>query len=538
MPIIDIATMRGEVPRTADHLLPDSAAVIARDCHFDRGIVAALRGDRQEAKTFPVAPQTIFKYTDQFWFAWRGDVNAIRSPIAQDNYGRVYYTDGEYPKVTSNAIATGGENMPTAHYRLGIPAPEHAIVISAITPPDDAEEDDATDDETRYYTETYVTEYGEEGPPGPASAEITIVHPGSAVTLTLQPPGTSRSNITHRRVYRSATSTESADYLLVAELPIAQGAFVDGLTDSELSATLETYDYYMPPDNMIGLCLMSNGIAAGFAGNEVMFSRAYLPYAWPTSYRLTTEHDVVAIAALGTSLVAGTKGKPVIFSGVNPENITESTLDVEQACVSARSMVAVNGNVLYASPDGLVSVGANAALVVTESIITREQWQVFKPETIRAWRVEGKYLACYEGGVFVFDPQSGDFRHLSTRFDTAFNDMLTDTLFLVKGKQLYSFQTSEQFLPMTWRSKEFRTPPATAFNCMRVKSPRLSAIGIRIWVYIGDNAREFHLPPGAIPSTAFRLPSNMIGEHWQVEVYGAGQVDRITLATSMEELSQ
>lgn len=32
----------------------------------------------------------------------------IRSPVALDKYERVYFTDGKYPKVTSNEIATQG----------------------------------------------------------------------------------------------------------------------------------------------------------------------------------------------------------------------------------------------------------------------------------------------------------------------------------------------------------------------------------------------------------------------------------------------
>lgn len=55
--------------------------------------------------------------------------------------------------------------------------------------------------------------------------------------------------------------------------------YQDTLLDKELGPVLETENFLMPPDEMIGLCLMANGIAAGFAGNQVMFSEAFLPYA-------------------------------------------------------------------------------------------------------------------------------------------------------------------------------------------------------------------------------------------------------------------
>ena len=45
MPLIDIVTMRGMVPRIESHLLPDEAATLAQDCQFDRGSVAPLMQD-------------------------------------------------------------------------------------------------------------------------------------------------------------------------------------------------------------------------------------------------------------------------------------------------------------------------------------------------------------------------------------------------------------------------------------------------------------------------------------------------------------
>ena len=120
---------------------------------------------------------------------------------------------------------------------------------------------------------------------------------------------------------------------------------------------------------MRGLCLMANGIAAGFSGNTVLFSGAYLPYAWPNANRLTTEDDVVAICPAGTSLVVGTKGYPYVMTGVSPSSITSQKLNIQQACISKRSMVSVDGVVLYASPDGLVGVTESGASVATDKII-------------------------------------------------------------------------------------------------------------------------------------------------------------------------
>lgn len=533
MPLIDIVTMRGMVPRVADHLLPDEAATLAEDCHFDRGVVAPLMTDKAAGVSLPITPKTLFHYYGAHWFAWNKQVEVMRSPIAQDQYNRVYFTDGEFPKLTYDAIATGGSNKPTAWYRLGVPVPATPPNVLSVTPPSGSKDDDPTDDETRFYVETYVTGLGEEGAPGPASGKTTITIPGSTVVVGLSAVPTNNSNITRRRLYRSVSGGGLADYLLVADLPIATASYSDAKKDGELGPVLETYGYSMPPDKMRGICQMANGICAGFVGNAVLFSEPFLPYAWPEQYKLTTEHDIVAIAAIDTALVVGTKGYPYLFQGASPSSITGQKLTpTPQACVSARSMVALDGMVLYAAPDGLVGVGADGGALVTEGIITREQWQALKPDTLRAWYSEGRYVAQTDNNGFVFDPRSGDLRWISGRWDAAVADMQLDALMIAKGTQLHQWRGGAAALPMCWRSKEFVLPPGVRLNCARVMSEAIEQVGFALIV---DGVRVFELMVGQVPPSGFRLPP-LRGRRWQVEVRGAAEVERISLGGSMAEV--
>lgn len=534
MPLIDIVTMRGEVPRVEPHLLPDEVATVARDCHFDSGVISPIKGDVRHG-TLQLAAKTLFRYREDDWFAWDRAVEVMRSPVAQDAYGRVYYTDGLYPKVTTAQLATSGLSRPTAWYRLGVVAPTAAISIGAITPPAGETDDSLTDDETRYYVETYVTEMGEEGPPGPPSNPVKIGIPDSTVALGLLPPGSTDRNIKTRRIYRSVTGGGVSDFLLLVELPIATGSYIDSKEEGALGPVLETYDYLPPPDNMRGLCLMANGIAAGYAGNELLFSGAYLPYAWPKANRLTTEHDIVAIAAIGTALVVGTKGHPYICSGVSPSSITAQKIDLQQACISSASMVAMDGLVLYASPDGLVGVGSDGGTVVTDQILSRSQWQAMAPETLRAWYHEGKYIAMSQTHGFIYDPKSGDLRTLTNRWDAAYHDMLRDELYLAKGTALWRWGM-DAAAPLTaqWRSKRFNLPPDSALSCAMVVADDTAKVAFKLWA---DDQLVMTLGLGSVPRVGFRLPA-IRATHWQVEVSGTTKVHRIRLASSMLELQQ
>ncbi|MFM5335763.1 hypothetical protein ACET97_04370 [Aeromonas enteropelogenes] len=534
MPLIDIVTMRGMVPRVADHLLPDEAATLAQDCHFDRGVVAPLMGDKPVGMTLPMVPVTLFHYYGEHWFTWDKLVEVMRSPIAQDQYNRVYFTDSDFPKLTYDTIATGGSTKPTSWYRLGVPAPATPPNMQSITPPSEAKDDDPTDDESRFYVETYVTAVGEEGAPGPASGKISITVPGSTVVVALSPVPTNNSNITRRRLYRSVAGGGIADFLLVADLPIATATHSDSKKEEELGPPLETFDYAMPPDAMRGICQMANGICAGFLDNAVLFSEPFLPYAWPDKYKLTTEHDIVAIAAIDTALVVGTKGYPYLFQGVSPSAITGQKLSsLQQACISARSMVALDGLVLYASPDGLVGVGADGVHLVTEQMITRSQWQALGPDSLRAWYSEGKYVALTDTHGFVFDPKSGDLRWLSGRWDAAVSDMQRDALILAKGNQVFLWHGEVTPLSLRWRSKVFILPPGVRLAAAHLMGEQLALVG---FVLLVDGVKVFELAPGNVPATAFRLPP-VRGRRWQVELYGTASVERITLGGSIAEVS-
>lgn len=534
--LINVSTMKGKTPRLEPHLLSDDSATIAIDCQFERGIVAPVLDDSLESVTLPITPVSMFLYEDSYWFTFANRVSVIPNPMAQDPWQRIYWTgEGIKPRVTANDIATSDEAMPAAWYDLGVPSPVVPPMVVTIddTTGEEPPEGDLPeyDDEDRVYIQTYVTRFGEEGAPGDASVSVLVTKPGSTLTISLSQPGANTHNITHTRLYRSVTSDGVGVFLLVAELPISQAEYIDSARDVT-GASLETWDYSVPPSNMQGLCNMANGICAGFAGNEVMFSESYLPYAWPEDYRSTTDSEIVAIAPIETSLVVVTKGKPYLFSGVTPSTITGGQINLEQSCVSAESLVVVNGMAMYASPDGLVSVGSGSATVLTAPLMTKEQWQAYNPSTIKAWANEGKYIAQYDNGAFIYDPVSQSFITLSGSWDAAYNDLHSDALYLAKGTELYRWKGSSTEKTMTWQSKTFLTPLDVLLTCSRIQSPNPEKLAIEFYA---DGELVYSLAAGELTSEAFRLPP-VRASKWIVKVTGDTKVERILLATSMQEL--
>ncbi|CZF79736.1 hypothetical protein [Grimontia marina] len=534
--LIDITLMRGEIPRLKDHLVPNETASLASDTHFENGILAPLAASEPQG-TLPRSAGRFHRYGEG-WLMWDSPaIRVMESPVAQDPYQRVYYTGEGCPKVTAQDMALNGEGVgPSSSYDLGVPAPDSPPVVTHVDgstgedPPDG--ESPSYDDEDRVYIQTYVTRFGEESAPGEPSLSVLVERPGATVTVKLTQPLNNRHNITHTRLYRSATSTESSDYVLVAEVPISHSHYADRARNVN-GPVIESWGYAPPPANMQGLCQMANGICAGFAGNEVMFSEAYLPYAWPSSYRSTTEHDIVGIAAIGTSLVVVTKGYPYLFEGVTPDAITGHKLDVEQSCVSAASLVVLKGTAVYASPDGLVVVGAEGASMLTDAIIDRDSWQAMAPDSLSAVAVEGEYVAQGSAGGFIYDPVSQSFTRLTETWDAAYVSLEQDVLMTLKGRELSAWKSADGHRSFVWRSKEFWTPMQAMLNCARIQSPEPEHLSVRV---MANGVTVHVVEKGVLTGDAFRLPA-VRAHRWQIEISGSAEVERIMMASSMEELS-
>lgn len=303
----------------------------------------------------------------------------------------------------------------------------------------------------------------------------------SLVTLSgfAYPPAEENWTITGIRVYRAVAGA----FLYVGELTRRQltangNRYVDRNLAAELGEPCPSVTWTAPPADLQGLINLPNGLTAGFVDREVYFCPAYRPYTYPQEYVQTLDYPVVGLARLDTTLVVLTKGTPYLIQGTAPEYMRVVKSDLEQACVSKRSVVSLEGAVLYASPDGLVLMTAGGANVVSEVLFQREDWQRLNPQTIHAYGHDGKYIAFHDpafiNGVnyhgFVLDLKSKQFiQHDIANVTAGYNDLRFDQLYLVTtDNTVVKWQGG---LPLfgRWRSKRFTLPQITGFACAQVE---------------------------------------------------------------------
>lgn len=167
MSTLYIPIFHGIAPKLAPRKLTQAQGQIARNCNLMSQELAPFK-DAIEINTPTKVgiKQAIYKL-GSLWLHWLEDVDVARSPLYLEQESRIHYTGHYNPKSTNETLAqASGTDYPTDYYRLGIPRPDTAPTIGETTP--------AGNSIDISYVYTFVSDWGEEGPPSPVgTATVT-----------------------------------------------------------------------------------------------------------------------------------------------------------------------------------------------------------------------------------------------------------------------------------------------------------------------------------------------------------------------------
>lgn len=538
---IAIAGFRGEMPIVDERLLPDASAQVARNVYLRRGTL------KPENAPGPIAglpnvinPSSLYRYPNGnngagFWMIWGNNkrVHTVKSPLADDAWLRVYWTGDGPPKMGGVAQITGGSQpYPARSFRLGVPALASAPIARA--PSDRVSSDDHPLTAVQVsYAVTLVTSFGEEGPPSPASSSIIRwdmvdgAPKNGNVDLSLPALPSGAHDIITKRIYRAESS---GVFQHIADVPAAQGTYTDNALSEDMGLSLPSIEWDMPDERLTGLTSMPGGFLVGYFGNTLCFSEAFYPHAWPVSYQLAFSEDIVGVAAVAGGLVVATNGRPHMVTGSSPAAMADMHLDEDQPCVSGRSLVDMGEYAVYASPNGLIAVGGGSAQLLTKAMISKEQWNALKPETIHAYRHDGRYLAFYQGGSFAFTPGEG-FEFFDIHATAGWYDLDKDQLCLIQGSSITAWGKGDA-MTLRWRSKIHEVSPGgSGFTCAKVIA-RQYPVTLRI-VADGETMLELDVQSRDL----FRLPAGYaLSRDWEIEIESTHEVQSVQVASSPSEI--
>ena len=568
---ISLTNFKGAIPRVHPRLLPTGFARTAINTRLTSGRLDSFRRARP-VHTFDADVNTIF-LDGSTWLGFPTEARIVRGPVAQD---RLYFTAvSEAPKMR----VSGTE------YNLALPSPAAAPTLTALTSPDPALINDVI------YAYTFVTEFDEESAPSPASAALAW-SPGVTVRVAgFSTPPTGRG-VDRIRLYRSQTSALGiTDLYFVSEFVIATIQHDHDLDAEPLQEVIPSNDYDTPPDDMIGLTAMHNGMMSAFSGRDLYFCEPYRPHAWPVKYRLTTDFPIVGLAAFGSTLAILTTGTPYIAQGSAPENMTMERMDSNMPCVSSRGIVDFGYAAAYPSNDGLALITPSGVQLVSRNLFSQQDWRALRPKEMVAANYDGRYAFTYgaedlpaidaggpgdpaddlfNGGTPGLTPTdfiiyNGNGVFIQSAFTSlGFIDLTGEQPFFIETDEqvhlgpvaLYVDEASSNLFMLasdlravsmfdgtaqplsnyTWQSAELHLAEWQNFGAILVESDEegLGLGSLTVTVQAGN--REFDLTPTL--NVAQRLPGGFLERKWKVTVTGSVPVTNVALAVAISDFAR
>jgi hypothetical protein len=466
MPAINISAFIGERPLILPRLLPETAAQEAINARLDDGGLTPLRKSLRSGAFAEAGAKTIYRHNGT-WLSWPVVVDAAPGPVAQE---RLYYTGDGAPKMRIDDDV----------YALAVPRPAGALTAAATGA-------GTGDTQSRTYVYTFVTDFGEETAPSPAS-NIIDWKPGQHVTLSGFAMPVADRRITKQRIYRSQTGSTGTYLYFIAERPAAADNFVDGVAVDAFQEALPSAGWDEPPAALTGLTVMPNGMMAAFAGRSVYFCEPWRPHVWPEKYILNCDSDVVALGSIGSVLVVMTKANPYLMTGSHPDSMQSQKLEANFPCINARGVVDLGFAICYPSNEGLVAVSGDGSVnLATREIFRPHDWLKLSPSTAIGAQYSGAYAMFYDteadnqrvaGCVFITVGATPFLMRSAEIVAACHYDVTDSALYFTRPGETTIYQFDPPEGPpetMIWRSKEWWLPRPMNFGAILVDRGKLGS---------------------------------------------------------------
>jgi hypothetical protein len=479
---ITLNNFSGIQPKLSAHLLNDEQGQLAQNARIEKADLRAWQDTSLITTITTAAYKTLHQYKEganENWVYSTADLDFAQSPIAADTYERLYYSGGTAPiEAFANDLDSSPWDQAVDFYKVGHAKPTTGWgFVSGHT----------GGSEFRSYVYTYVSRFGEES--GPSAVLNTEVYDGvSNVILEdfVSPSAgygnlsTVGSSIPYVRIYRTNASTTGAEYQYVGQFnatthTFGTDTFTDDVADADLGEVLSTEFTEAPPTGLTGLIGLSNGIFAGFVGNELYLSDLYLPHSWPDEYVLSFDYDIVGLGYLGTNIIVLTEGIPYMVTGFTPDTMQKQRLNGFYPCRSKMSIVNSPFGVLFTSHEGLILIDHNGPRNVTFDYVTPSDWEDFEPETMRGTFYNGKYFGFYSStneGTFVLDVQNNILSTVAKYYQAAYQEVAEGIMYVIRAEDTTMIRQWEgnyyNYLYYQWKSKKFLLPQDMGFTCAQV----------------------------------------------------------------------
>lgn len=571
----------GQAPRLTPFALPDQLAQKATNTKLASGAVHGIHQltlvkdfvDTSIVKAFRI-PST----PNDTWMGFQSlDAVVARTPVTNDSFERFYWHEpGGRILYNTKARIIAGNTGGDAPYWLGVPQP---VATPAVSPTGGS-----GTTVTRSYVYTFVSAFGEEGPPSNPSPATNGFDNGTwnLSGLDAAPADAANRNITKVRIYRTVTSiTSNADFYFVAEINVGTTTYADTQTDltvASVGRNLTSTFWFPPPAPLDGFCEFPNGVFLAWKDSTIYMSVPYRPHAWNPTWAVSAKYPIVGIGVSGNTAVVATTGPPSALTMNTPDNASFTEIQATEPCKSRGSIIGSPEGVYYASQNGLMFFGPSGFDNITREILTKDEWlRDYNPASLRACRYEMSYIGITTPGlgyIFTGTDQRQGFVELNDLLGASNiqNDVWTGEVYLLSAGRVLKWDdiTQPEFL-WRWASKRWKMPYAINVGAVRIAcqpqhyaslpvKPAEASFGEVFTPPVGNTGAPNTVtgpPPdwaaftlrvyangGLVlqryvnSSDTIRLPSGFKSDDWQFEILGRRPMEKFEWAETEKELAQ
>jgi hypothetical protein len=228
-----------------------------------------------------------------------------------------------------------------------------------------------------------------------------------------------------------------------------------------------------------------------------------------------------------------------LVSGVSPDAMTNSVLNIQQAGVSKWALADLGGVIVYASHDGIVVFdGGLPSMVFSDRYFTRDVWRArydIGLATMRFAVWDGRLLVFSADGIFVpfmigLDETRGamtDLPELSAQ--CSFVSPVADQCFIVDGTDLLRVAGGDP-LAVRWASRTLVLTRPCNYSVAQVVCSGTWEVK-----FYADGVLR-HTESALDGNVTFRLPAGFLSDRWQFVISGTGVFRALLVAESTEEL--
>jgi hypothetical protein len=192
---------------------------------------------------------------------------------------------------------------------------------------------------------------------------------------------------------------------------------------------------------------------------------------------MTVGAPIVGLGVFGQTLVVCTTQTPYLLTGSQPGAMSQEKVPLPEPCISKKSITSDQSGVLYASPNGLVSIAPGQADVVTRQLFTRDEWQLYASSLLVGVIYQNMYLGFYQSGstkaaLVIMRGDSPPLINLSVAAQAVFVARSTATVYYVDPNDnlLYTLDgDTVNNMFYQWQSKKFILPEPTNFAVMKAQ---------------------------------------------------------------------